>query len=75
MEMTKLDVESYLLEIYKIPVVEVRTRIELGEFYRDYYKKYVKKRDDIKIAYVSLVSQKCTFQMDKILKLHHASTA
>lgn len=58
MEMTKFDVENYLREIYKVPVVEVRTRIALGEFYQDTFKKYVKKKEDDKIAYVTLVWQR-----------------
>lgn len=55
MQMTKYDVENYLKDIYKVPVVEVRTRIGMGEFYQDHYKRYIKKKDDIKFAYVTLV--------------------
>jgi len=54
MEMTKFDVINYLRDIYKVPVVDVRTRIATGETYTDKYKKYVKKKDDNKIAYVTL---------------------
>lgn len=55
MEMTKYDVENYLREIYKVPVIEVRTRIALGKTFVDNELKYVKKKDDDKIAYVTLV--------------------
>lgn len=55
MEMTRHDVKNYLRDIYKVPVVEVRTRIELGEFKQNFYKKYIQKKDDIKYAYVTLV--------------------
>lgn len=55
MEMTKYDVENYLREIYKVPVVDVRTRIALGDTFLDKHKNYVKKKEDDKIAYVTLV--------------------
>lgn len=56
MEMTKYDVKNYLEKIYKIPVMDVRTRIALGETKRDTYYGYVTKKDDVKIAYVTMVS-------------------
>lgn len=56
MEMTKYDVENYLKLIYKVPVIDVRTRIEMGKTFLDPYRKYVKKHDDYKLAYVILVS-------------------
>lgn len=56
MPMTKYDVENYLKLIYKVPVISVRMRVALGETYQDVYKRYVKKKDDYRIAYVTLVS-------------------
>lgn len=57
MEMTKFDIKNYLEKIYNIPVVDVRTRISLGKFRRDIGKGYVVKDDDVKSAYVVLVSR------------------
>ncbi|XP_014103056.2 large ribosomal subunit protein uL23m [Bactrocera oleae] len=54
MQMTKYDVKNYLEKIYKLPVVDVRTRIEMGKTKRDQAKGYVTKDDDVKIAYVTL---------------------
>lgn len=56
MEMTKYDVKNYLEKIYKIPVVDVRTRIKMGMFKRALDGGYVIKEDDIKVAYAILVS-------------------
>lgn len=56
MEMTKLDVQNYLEKIYKVPVVDVRTRIDMGKTYKEPGRGYVIKKDDTKIAYVTLVS-------------------
>lgn len=56
MEMTRFDVKNYLEKIYNVPVAEVRTEFQMGETYEDYYKRYVKKKDDYKLAYVTLVS-------------------
>lgn len=56
MEMTKYDVKNYLEKIYKIPIVDVRTRIELGSTKRDTTYGYVTKNEDMKIAYVTMVS-------------------
>lgn len=56
MQMTKHDVKNYLEKIYKIPVVDVRTRIELGSTKRDTTYGYVTKNDDMKLAYVTMVS-------------------
>jgi len=55
MEMTKYDVRSYLEKIYKLPVVDVRTRIALGETKKDQAYGYITKKDDVKLAYVTLV--------------------
>lgn len=54
MEMTKYDIQNYLEKIYKIPVIDVRTRIALGKTKRD-QKGYVVKEEDTKLAYVTLV--------------------
>lgn len=56
MEMTKFDIKNYLEKIYNIPVVEVKTRIALGKTQRDYAKGYITKKDDAKLAYVTLVN-------------------
>lgn len=56
MEMTKFDIKNYLEKIYNVPVVQVRTNISLGRFRRDIGKGYVVKDDDIKYAFVTLVS-------------------
>ncbi|EDW33170.1 GL24615 [Drosophila persimilis] len=53
-EMTIHDVRSYLEKIYKLPVIDVRTRIALGETRRDQTYGYVTKKDDVKYAYVTL---------------------
>lgn len=55
MEMTKYDVKNYLEKIYNIPVIDVRTRIEMGPTRRDKALGYVVKDEDTKLAYVTLV--------------------
>lgn len=55
MEMTKIDVQNYLEKIYKVPVIEVRTRVDMGKTFKEPGRGYVIKRDDSKIAYVTLV--------------------
>jgi large subunit ribosomal protein L23 len=55
MEMTRYDVKNYLEKIYKIPVVKVNTKIKLGKFRYNELKTVIKD-DDIKVAYVYLVS-------------------
>uniref|UniRef100_A0ABK9NGR1 Large ribosomal subunit protein uL23m n=1 Tax=Glossina morsitans morsitans TaxID=37546 RepID=A0ABK9NGR1_GLOMM len=54
MQMTKYDVKNYLEKIYKLPVVDVRTRIEMGSTKRDQVYGYVTKNDDVKVAYVTM---------------------
>jgi len=54
MQMTKYDIRNYLEKIYKIPVIDVRTRIAMGKTKRDQQYGYVTKEDDVKIAYVTL---------------------
>lgn len=57
MEMTKFDVAQYLEKIYNIPVMHVRTRINLGRFKRNIGGRYIIKEDDTKMAYITLVSK------------------
>lgn len=57
MEMTRLDVANYLEKIYNVKPVQVRTRIALGRFKQLHGRQYVIKNDDVKIAYVILVSK------------------
>ncbi|KAL1402831.1 hypothetical protein pipiens_001827 [Culex pipiens pipiens] len=54
MEMTKYDVRNYLEKIYKVPVVDVRTRIAMGKTKRDQVMGYITKDEDTKLAYVTL---------------------
>lgn len=56
MEMTKHDIKNYLTKIYNVPVVDIRTEVRLGEFYRETVKKYIKKKDDYRVAIVTMVS-------------------
>lgn len=53
--MTRIDVKNYLEKIYKVPVIKVNTRIELGKTKKNECNKVVKE-DDRKLAYVHLVS-------------------
>ena len=63
-EMTKLDVKNYLEKIYKVPVYHVMTRNVTGEVKKpgfldpDFDITPLYKEDDIKYAYVTLVSFK-----------------
>lgn len=54
-EMTKYDIRNYLEKIYKVPVVDIKTKITLGKFRKDISKGYVVKDDDIKYAFITLV--------------------
>lgn len=54
--MTKCDIKNYLEKIYNIKCVEVRTRICMPKTRQDAVKGYVIKDDDMKYAYVTLVS-------------------
>lgn len=56
MEMTKHDIKNYLTKIYKIPVIDVQTEVRMGEFFKDRVKNYVKKKDDFRVAVVTMVS-------------------
>lgn len=51
---TNHDVRSYLKKIYGLPILDVRTRIEMGSTQRDKVVGYVTKEDDVKLAYVTL---------------------
>lgn len=55
LEMTAHDIKNYLNKIYGLPVVDVRTEVKLGDFYRDPVKRYVKKKDDYRVAIVTMV--------------------
>lgn len=54
--MTSYDVRNYLEKIYKIPVVNVQTRVVCGEIKRVKDKAYMIKDDDYREALVDLVS-------------------
>ncbi|KAG5681453.1 hypothetical protein PVAND_010887 [Polypedilum vanderplanki] len=54
MQMTKADIKNYLEKIYKLPVVDVRTRIRMGRFKREERSGYIIKEKDPKLAYVTL---------------------
>lgn len=58
MEMTRFDVRNYLEKIYNVHPVYVNVRIALGKTYIPRGCKFVVKDDDVKIAYVALVSIK-----------------
>lgn len=55
MEMTHHDIKNYLTKIYNIPIVDVRTEVRLGEFYQVPIKKYVNKKNDYRVAIVTMV--------------------
>ncbi|XP_031630549.1 39S ribosomal protein L23, mitochondrial [Contarinia nasturtii] len=65
MEMTKHDIKNYLTKIYNVPVVDVRTEVRLGEFFRDPINKYVKKKDDYRVAIVTMPAEQ-TFEFPTI---------
>ncbi|XP_071450944.1 large ribosomal subunit protein uL23m [Hetaerina americana] len=65
MEMTRLDVKNYLEKIYKIPVMDVRTQIELGPTRREPLKGYVIKDEDVKVAYV-VMPREVKFEFPKL---------
>lgn len=56
MEMTRLDVSNYLEKIYNVSPIHVRIRIGLGKTRMCPKQRCVIKDDDMKIAYVVLVS-------------------
>lgn len=56
--MTKYDVKNYLEKIYKIPVIDVQTRVVTGKIKRAKSKPYLIKEDDYREAIVDLVSMK-----------------
>lgn len=61
MEMTKFDIKNYLEKIYDVHPIYVNTRIALGKTHKP--EKFVVKEDDIKIAYVVLVSIRKKFHI------------
>lgn len=59
---TEYDIKNYLEKIYKLPVISIRTRIAMGATERDRNEGYVIKKDDKKLAYVTLPKEvKFTF--------------
>lgn len=54
MEMTHYDVKNYLEKIYKVPVINVRTEIKMGEIKKQKDKGYIIKDDDQKYAFVTM---------------------
>lgn len=67
MEMTKYDIENYLKKIYNLPVVDVRTRIDMGPTKRDPVKGYVIKEEDSKLAYVTMVRFENLFLLEFLI--------
>jgi ribosomal protein L23 len=59
---TEHDIKNYLTKIYQLPVVDVRTRIAMGSTKRDQIVGYITKKEDQKLAYVTLPKEvKFTF--------------
>lgn len=56
MEMTKFDIKNYLEKIYNVRCATIRTRIRAPKTKRDVVHGYVVKEDDVKYAYITLVS-------------------
>lgn len=56
--MTKFDVRNYFEKIYGLKVASVHTRIQKGKLQRDKKQpnKFLKKKGDTKVAYLTLVS-------------------
>jgi large subunit ribosomal protein L23 len=55
-------VKNYLEKVYKLPVVDVRSRIAIGKIRREPVAGYVIKDDDYKLAYVTFPKEvKFTF--------------
>lgn len=57
MEMTKHDIKNYLEKIYNIKCVDVRTRICMPKTRQDPGRGYIIKDEDMKYAYITLVSR------------------
>ncbi|XP_028335546.1 large ribosomal subunit protein uL23m isoform X1 [Physeter macrocephalus] len=55
MEMTRVDLRSYLERIYNVPVAAVRTRVQHGSNRRRDYRNVRIKKPDYKVAYVQLI--------------------
>lgn len=58
--MTPFDVRNYLEKIYKIPVVNVETRVVAGKIKKATGKPYIVKEDDYREAIVDLVRHNFT---------------
>ncbi|XP_011705672.1 PREDICTED: 39S ribosomal protein L23, mitochondrial [Wasmannia auropunctata] len=67
MQMTKHDIKNYLEKIYKVDVVEVRTRIGMGRIKKDQLRGAVIKEDDRKLAYVVLPKDQ-SFEFPNLFK-------
>ena len=58
-EMSRLDVKNYLENIYKVPVMSIKTYNQIGKVHPPHLEENeIYKDDDVKIAYVILVSKK-----------------
>ncbi|EEB15385.1 mitochondrial 50S ribosomal protein L23, putative [Pediculus humanus corporis] len=53
-QMTQYDIKNYLEKIYKIPVVEVKTTIKMGEIKKCFGRQHLIKDDDYKEALVTM---------------------
>ncbi|XP_016005098.2 39S ribosomal protein L23, mitochondrial isoform X3 [Rousettus aegyptiacus] len=54
MEMTRVDLRSYLQRIYNVPVAAVRTRVQHGSNRKRDHRNVRVKKPDYKVAYVQL---------------------
>ncbi|KAK8743290.1 hypothetical protein OTU49_001354 [Cherax quadricarinatus] len=52
-QMTRYDIKNYLEKIYSVPVENIVTHVRMGKFERN-FKGYIIKKDDYKVAYVTL---------------------
>lgn len=59
--MTPFDVRNYLEKIYKVPVVNVETRVVAGKIKKATGKPYIVKEDDYREAIVDLVRDNFTY--------------
>lgn len=65
--MTKYDVRNYLEKIYKIPVVNIETRVVMGKLKRAVGKGYMIKEDDWREAIVDLPKE-VSFEYPKLFQ-------
>ncbi|KAH9380345.1 hypothetical protein HPB48_016095 [Haemaphysalis longicornis] len=54
LQMTKYDVKNYLEKIYKVPVADVTTKVQMGKIRKAEGKGYLVKEDDFRVAIVTL---------------------